>query len=161
MRRNKEVYFNETLPYRSHNPLNVRYAPKVKWQGQTGRDEQGNCQFSGFSMGYRAAVMILRSYRRRGIKRLGTIIERWAPRTASQTDAYIQSVIDTISPRYSEPYVVARNTVIDLRNRELVIQLLLAMTRKEMNANAAQMHSMRDFAEMGYDLAVSTPGFWE
>ena len=161
MRRNKEVYFKESLPYRSRNPLNIRYSAKVKWQGQTGRNEEDYCRFSSFSMGYRAAVMILRSYRRRGIKRLGTIIERWAPRTPCETDAYIQSVIDTISPRYSEPYVVARNTVIDLRNRELVIQLLLAMTREEMRANAAQMHSMRLYAEIGYSLAVSTPGFWE
>lgn len=160
MRRNKEVYFKESLPYRSRNPLNIRYSAKVKWQGQTGRNEEDYCRFSSFSMGYRAAVMILRSYRRRGIKRLGTIIERWAPRTPRETDAYIQSVIDTISPRYSEPYVVARNTVIDLRNRELVIQLLLAMTREEMHANAAQMHSMRLYAEIGYSLAVSTPKFF-
>jgi hypothetical protein len=52
------------------------------------------------------------------------------------------------------------DTEIDLKNRDLVVQLLLAMTRVEMGANAAQVHSMRTYAELGYDLAVSSPKFW-
>ena len=156
-RKNKEVYFNETLPYRSHNPLNIRYAPKVKWEGQTGRDEQDYCRFSSFSMGYRAAVMILRSYRRRHIKRLHTIIETW---TSNNADAYIETVVRFMSSRQSEPCAVDRNTVIDLKNRDLTIQLLLAMTRVEMHANATQTRRMRTYAEMGYDLAITSKGFW-
>ncbi|MBR2253572.1 MAG: hypothetical protein IJ895_04050, partial [Prevotella sp.] len=38
--------------------------------------------------------------------------------------------------------------------------LCFAMTRVEMGANAAQVHSMRTYAELGYDLAVSSPKFW-
>ena len=133
-RQNKEKYFCETPPYRNRNPLNIRWNAKIHWQGQIGRDENGFCRFSGFSMGYRAAMMILRSYSRQDIKRLGTITEHWA---------------------------IPSTTVIDLRNRELNIQLLLAMTRKEMHANAAQMHSMRPYAEIGYDLAATDINFFK
>ena len=120
----------------------------------------GFVQFAAFSFGYRAVVMILRSYRKRGIKTMGAIIETWAPRSENNTVAYIKTVLDNLSERQSEPYTVNENTEIDLRNRELVVQLLLSMTRVEMGANAAQVHSMRTYAELGYDLAVSSPKFF-
>ena len=157
MRKNKEVYFNETRAYRSCNPLNIKWSATTHWQGQTGKDEKGFCQFCGFSFGYQAAVLIIRSYRRRHIKRLHTIIETW---TSNNADAYIEAVVRFMSSRQSEPCAVDRNTVIDLKNRDLIIQLLLAMTRVEMHANATQTRRMRDYAEMGYDLAITSKGFW-
>jgi len=65
-----------------------------------------------------------------------------------------------MSPRQSEPFTVDRETVIDLKNRDLVVQLLLAMTRVEMGANHAQVAKMRPYAELGYDLAVTTKKFF-
>ena len=159
MRQNKEKYFNETIAYRNRNPLNIRYSKNVKWQGQEG-EWKGFVRFSAFSMGYRAAVKILRSYAKRGIKTMGAIIETWAPRSENNTVAYIKAVEQFMSPRQSEPYVVDSTTKIDLKNRTLVVQLLLAMTKVEMGANAAQVYSMRTYAEMGYDMAVTTPGFF-
>jgi hypothetical protein len=116
--------------------------------------------FAAFSFGYRAAVMILRSYRKRGIKTMGAIIETWAPRSENNTVEYIKAVRQFMGTRQSEPFSVDYDTEIDLKNRDLVVQLLLAMTRVEMGANAAQVHSMRTYAELGYDLAVSSPKFW-
>ena len=159
-RKNKEIYFNETLAYRNCNPLNIRFSEKVNWMGSKLKDNKGFVQFAAFSFGYRAAVMILRSYAKRGLKTVPQIIETWAPRSENNTVAYIKCVLDNLSERQSEPFSVDYDTEIDLRNRELVVQLLLSMTRVEMGANAAQVHSMRTYAELGYDLAVSSPKFW-
>ncbi len=159
-RKNKEIYFNETLAYRNCNPLNIRFSEKVNWMGSKLKSNKGFVQFAAFSFGYRAAVMILRSYAKRGLKTVPQIIETWAPRSENNTVAYIKAVLDNLSERQSEPYTVKENTEIDLRNRELVVQLLLSMTRVEMGANAAQVHSMRTYAELGYDLAVSSKGFF-
>ena len=153
------IAFNRRLPYVNRNPLNIRYSNKVKWQGQEGQNK-GFVVFNSFSMGYRAAVKILRSYHLRRIRTLGAIIETWAPRSENNTVAYIKAVEQFMSPRQSEPYVVDSTTKIDLKNRDLVVQLLLAMTRVEMGANAAQVHSMRTYAELGYDLAVTTKDFF-
>ena len=160
MRKNKEVYFNETLAYRNCNPLNIRFSEKVNWIGSKLKDSKGFVVFAAFSFGYRAAVMILRSYAKRGLKTVPQIIETWAPRSENDTETYIKTVLDNLSEQQSEPYTVNADTEIDLKNRDLVVQLLLAMTRVEMGANAAQVHSMRTYAELGYDLAVSSPKFF-
>ena len=159
-RKDKEVYFNETLAYRNCNPLNIRFSEKVNWMGSKLKDSKGFVVFATFSFGYRAAVMILRSYHKRGIKTMGAIIETWAPRSENNTVEYIKAVEQFMGTRVSEPFTVDYNTEIDLRNRDLVVQLLLAMTRVEMGANAAQVHSLRTYAELGYDLAVSSPKFF-
>lgn len=153
--------FNQTLAYVNMNPLNIRFDRRTNWFGSKLKEKKGFVQFCAFSYGYRAAVMILRSYAKRNVRNVGEIIENWAPRSENDTDAYVQSVISFMSPRYSEPYVVDRDTVIDLKNRQLVVQLLLAMTRVEMGANSAQVASMRSYAELGYDLAVTTKNFFE
>ena len=152
--------FQDSLAYRNCNPLNIRFSKDTNWMGSKLKSSKGFVVFATFGFGYRAAVMILRSYAKRGLKTVPQIIETWAPRSENNTVAYIKTVLDNLSERQSEPYTVDENTEIDLRNRELVVQLLLAMTRVEMGANPAQVHSMRTYAELGYDLAVSSKGFF-
>ena len=152
--------FQDSLAYRNCNPLNIRFSKDTNWMGSKLKSSKGFVVFAAFSFGYRAAVMILRSYAKRGLKTVPQIIETWAPRSENNTVAYIKAVLDNLSERQSEPYTVNADTEIDLRNRELVVQLLLSMTRVEMGANAAQVHSMRTYAELGYDLAVSSPKFF-
>ena len=152
--------FDKTLAYINMNPLNIRFDKKTNWMGSKLKAHGGFVVFAAFSFGYRAAVMILRSYRKRGIKTMGAIIETWAPRSENNTVEYIKAVEQFMGTRVSEPFTVDYNTEIDLRNRDLVVQLLLAMSRVEMGANAAQVHSMRTYAELGYDLAVSSKGFF-
>ena len=153
--------FDQTLAYVNMNPLNIRFDRKTNWFGSRLKDRKGFVQFAAFSYGYRAAVMILRSYAKRGLKTVPQIIETWAPRSENDTEAYIKTVLENLSERQSEPYTVDENTEIDLRNRELVLQLLLSMTKVEMGANAAQVHSLRPYAELGYDLAVTTKDFFK
>lgn len=153
--------FDQTLAYVNMNPLNIRFDKKTNWFGSRLKDRRGFVQFAAFSYGYRAAVMILRSYAKRGLKTVPQIIETWAPRSENDTEDYIKTVLFNLSERQSEPYTVDENTEIDLKNRELVIQLLLSMTKVEMGANAAQVHNLRPYAELGYDLAVTTKDFFK
>ena len=153
--------FDQTLAYVNMNPLNIRFDRKTNWFGSRLKDRKGFVQFAAFSYGFRAAVMILRSYAKRGLKTVPQIIETWAPRSENDTEAYIKTVLFNLSERQSEPYTVTADTEIDLKNRELVLQLLLSMTKVEMGANAAQVHSLRPYAELGYDLAVTTKDFFK
>ena len=155
-------HFERTIAYRNRNPLNIRYSSKVKWQGQVGM-EQGFVKFSGFSFGYRAAVKILRSYHLRGIRSIRKIIETWAPRNENDTNSYIKNVVRFMNGAWridkDEGDYCAR-TQINLRDKEMVVQLLYAMTRVEMGANAAQANSFKSSMEAGYDLAVTSIGFF-
>ena len=152
--------FQDSLAYRNCNPLNIRFSKDTNWMGSKLKSSKGFVVFATFSFGYRAAVMILRSYAKRGLTTVPQIIETWAPRSENNTVAYIKAVLDNLSERQSEPYTVDDNTEIDLKNRELVVQLLLSMTRVEMGANPAQVHKLRPYAELGYDLAVTTKNFF-
>ena len=156
----RKIDFVHTLAYRNCNPLNIRFSKDTNWMGSKLKSSKGFVVFATFGFGYRAAVMILRSYAKRNVRTLGEIIESWAPRNENDTEAYINSVLSFMSPRQSEPFTVDRETMIDLKNRALVVQLLLAMTRVEMGANHAQVAKMRPYAELGYDLAVSSKGFF-
>ena len=156
----RKIDFVHTLAYRNCNPLNIRFSKDTNWMGSKLKSSKGFVVFATFGFGYRAAVMILRNYAKRGLTTVPQIIETWAPRSENNTVAYIKAVLDNLSERQSEPYTVNADTEIDLKNRELVVQLLLSMTRVEMGANAAQVHSMRTYAELGYDLAVSSPKFF-
>ena len=151
--------FDQTLAYRNHNPLNIRYNASTAWIGARG-ENKGFVVFGAFSFGFRAAVMILRSYAKRGLKTVPQIIETWAPRSENNTVEYIKAVFAFMGLRQSEPFTVDCDTEIDLKNRDLVVQLLLAMTRVEMGANHAQVAKMRPYAELGYDLAVTTKNFF-
>jgi hypothetical protein len=151
----------KTLAYRNKNPLNIRYSSKVKWQGQLD-NIQGFVRFSGFSYGYRAAVKILRSYHLRGIRSIGKIIETWAPQTENNTAAYTKSVLSYLNGVFAvEQKEYCARTQINLRDREEVVNLLMAMTRVETGANVAQLHDFKSSAYAGYDLAVTSQGFFD
>lgn len=153
--------FERTVAYRNHNPLNIRYVNTVKWQGQIGNGG-GFVSFNSFEMGYRAAVRTLRSYRLRGLKTISQIISTWAPRSENNTVAYIKAVVDYMNGVFRTQYVeFTPESVIDLRDREEVKNLLMAMTKVEMGANAAQLHYMRQYIYIGYDLAVTSKDFFK
>lgn len=155
--RNKE----QTRQYINRNPLNIRYSEKNKWFGQVGCDERGFVKFNSFSTCYRAAMMILRSYRKQRAVTLQDIIYKWAPPTENNTSAYVNSICKMIGTRTSEPYVIEPSTVIDLKNRELVGQILFIMTRVETGWTAAQAYFIKEYIERGYELAVTTPDYFK
>ncbi len=159
-----EDRFEKSLAYRNKNPLNIR-DNGTKWQGWQGR-EKGFVIFSSFSMGYRAAVKILRSYHLRGIKTIGGIIRTWAPSQENDTEKYLRVVLEYMNGVFRTPSQggledYTAESVINLKDREEVKNLLLAMSKVEMGATtAAQQHFLRHYAYIGYDMAVTTNGFF-
>lgn len=156
-----EDRFDRTLAVRNKNPLNIRYVNTVKWQGQTGNGG-GFVTFSSFEKGYRAAVRILRSYRLRGLKTISQIISTWAPRSENNTVAYIKAVVDYMNGVFAwDKREYTAESEINLKDREEVKNLLMAMTKVETGANAAQLHYLRQYIYIGYDLAVTSKDFFK
>lgn len=78
-----------------NNPFNVRYNPKNKWLGQVNQ-YKGFCVFSSMRYGIRCAMIVIRSYMRRNLLTIKSIIYEFAPPTENKTDRYIQFVVKYI-----------------------------------------------------------------
>lgn len=62
------------------------------WKGQTGSNK-GFCTFDTMEHGYRAALILLRNYVKRGYDTIFEIVSRWAPESENNTKAYISAVL--------------------------------------------------------------------
>jgi len=86
---------SKTLPrgIRNNNPLNIRIGNV--WQGEVDHPTDRSFeQFKQMEYGIRAAFVILRRYiRHYGINTIAEIIERWAPRSENDTNAYVRKVV--------------------------------------------------------------------
>ena len=76
----------------NNNPLNIRYNLSTKWKGQAGANK-GFCVFTDMVYGYRAAIVLLCNYQRKGYDTIRKIITRWAPPSENNTKAYISAVL--------------------------------------------------------------------
>lgn len=86
-----DLNLNMMCKYKN-NPLNIRYSGFNHWQGLEG-ERKGFCEFSTLSYGIRAAAIILmRSYRNKGVDKLRSIIRRWAPASENPTENYLKFV---------------------------------------------------------------------
>ena len=75
-----------------NNPFNIRYNARNQWLGQI-KPCRGFCSFSSMAFGIRAAIMlIMRSYRKKNLVTVSEIINRYAPSTENNTQAYIDYV---------------------------------------------------------------------
>ena len=86
---------------RNNNPLNIRKNNKTNWIGQCNKQEdRAFVQFRSMSYGYRAAFKVLQNYRvLYDCMTLRQFIQRWAPPTENNTDAYVKSVASTADVR--------------------------------------------------------------
>lgn len=83
------------LGQRLNNPLNIRYSARNHWLGlhPSQPQERGFCHFISAAHGYRAAVVLMKTYiRRYGLLTPAQIITRWAPPSENRTELYIASV---------------------------------------------------------------------
>lgn len=147
----------KTLPrgIRNHNPGNIR-RDRTPWQGLA--DDQTDPEFFRFvsaEWGIRATARILITYRdKHRIKRLQTIINRWAPpdgerqdgqRYTQNTQAYIDHVARLTG--------FAPDQNLDLHSYKHVRPLVEAMIRHE---NGMQPYS-REEIDRGLELAGIAP----
>lgn len=99
---------------RNNNPGNIRHNPSVTWVGQEAtQTDLDFVQFVTPEYGIRAIVRIIRSYKREGLNTIQGAIQRWAPSTENDTQAYITDVCQGCS---IEPY-----TVVDGKKVETVV----------------------------------------
>lgn len=76
------------LGLRINNPLNIRFSIMNTWKGQIGF-EKGFCKFDTLEHGFRAALVLLCNYHRKGYDSVEKIVTRWAPPSENNTKAYI------------------------------------------------------------------------
>lgn len=74
-----------------NNPFNIRYNPANDWIGQI-QPKNGFCQFNNLYNGYRAFARLMSNYRRLGLCTIRAFIERYAPKSENNTEAYIDYV---------------------------------------------------------------------
>lgn len=85
---------HEDLPrgIRNNNPTNIIYNAGVQWQGQIGSDGR-YAIFDSPLNGLRAAAINLHTYMsKHRLQTIRQIINRWAPSSENDTNAYIRSV---------------------------------------------------------------------
>lgn len=77
---------------RNHNPLNVRLTD-TPWRGRAEKQtDKDFVQFVSDEYGYRAALVIMRTYiKTHKLSTPRAIISRWAPQSENNTEAYVQS----------------------------------------------------------------------
>ena len=78
---------------RNRNPLNIRHSTS-KWKGMAPKQtDPAFVQFTTMAYGYRAAFVLLRTYRQKyGCNTIRKIVKRWAPPSENNTDRYIENV---------------------------------------------------------------------
>lgn len=142
----------ESRGIRNHNPGNIRRA-KDRWQGLA--EQQTDPAFFTFSSpvwGIRALARILITYQDKRLAKDGTaidtvrdVIERWAPATENDVDAYIRSVCKRTG-------FLERQTL-DLQNYDHLCPLVKAIIWHE---NGQQPYP-NDIIERALALAGVTP----
>ena len=141
-----------TRGLRNNNPLNIRRS-SIHWQGE--REEQTDksfVQFKSMAYGYRAAWKILQTYYDRfcGQEKPFTvrnIIERWAPPSENDTEAYIRNVLKLSSIGGKEKLLPPRNVA----GYGRLSRLLAAMTCIECGICPSEVD--HDAIGMGFRLA--------
>ena len=107
--------------YRNNNPLNIRISSNA-WKGKIKDNTDGAFeQFVSLPYGYRAALATMRTYiRKYGCNTVEKIINRWAPPTENNTDAYIKHVC-----QYAD---VAPQMTVALNDRDTLTKMAYAMS---------------------------------
>ncbi len=137
---------------RNNNPLNIR-RNATRWQGA--REEQTDksfVQFKTMAYGYRAAWKILQTYYDRfcGQEKPFTvrnIIERWAPPSENDTEAYIRNVLKLSSIGGKEKLLPPRNVA----GYGRLCRLMAAMTCMECGIRLTEVD--KEAILQGYKLA--------
>lgn len=132
----------------NNNPLNIRYSPSTKWKGQAGANK-GFCVFTDMIYGYRAAIVLLCNYQRKGYDTIRKIITRWAPPSENNTEAYISAVLADMR----SCGVCCSNMSADERivNYSTITYLAFCMSKVEIGRDAANSifhdfsHAVRSF----------------
>ena len=118
---------------RNNNPLNIRRTANL-WQGLSKEQNDPDFfQFESMAWGYRAAFVVLRTYRNRyGINTVERIVRRWAPeKDGNDTEYYIRKVTVLTG--------LERTQIVDDQDPRTMMSLVAAMSRVENGVPARQV----------------------
>ncbi|MDM8144891.1 hypothetical protein QUW02_02915 [Bacteroides eggerthii] len=118
---------------RNNNPLNIRRTANL-WQGLSKEQNDPDFfQFESMAWGYRAAFVVLRTYRNRyGINTVERIVRRWAPeKDGNDTEYYIRKVTVLTG--------LERTQIVDDQDPRTMMNLVAAMSRVENGVPARQV----------------------
>lgn len=120
---------------RNCNPGNIRINPD-KFQGEiTPSRDTSFKQFKTMAYGYRAMIRILQNYSRRyNIRTLEGMIDRWAPESENNTQAYVQTVVKQSG--------IKPDQIVDVDNMDVMCALVAAMSFVE-NGKLANLPDVR------------------
>lgn len=122
---------SEVLPrgLRNCNPGNIRLG-MIIWVGEIRPSQDKEfCQFTSMAYGYRALLRLLQNYRRiYGLNTVKEMIERWAPSSENNTNAYILSVCQELQ--------VPSTYIIDVYDRDSLCALAAAISKHENGVDA-------------------------
>jgi len=128
---------NNELPrgLRNNNPLNIR-KDGTHWRGEVEPSkDRAFKQFESMAWGYRAAMVIIRTYyTKHGLHSVSRIITRWAPPTENDTQAYIATVCKKSG--------LSATATLDIKDKGTMVALVAAMSYVE-NGVAANMAQVR------------------
>lgn len=111
--------------------MNLRYSERNNWIGQTGQTN-GFCCFQSVEYGFRSAFITLQSYGKNGYNTIRKIVTRWAPPSENPTQTYIKYVALRMAHLgYAEEGVDMRDIRLDMRNPEVIVDLMMVMTKFE------------------------------
>lgn len=135
---------------RNNNPGNIVRAGQP-WRGLAPEQPDGEfCTFIAPEWGLRALILVLQSYRRRGVVTVEAIINRYAPPTHVFPDGSTQKQDTGAYQRFlAEALGVPVTAEINVTLRPVLRMLLPAIVRKE---NGQQPY-MADVFERAMDLA--------
>lgn len=111
---------------RNNNPGNIDHHDSVQWEGELPFDaviEPRFCRFADPEHGIRAIGKILLSYRRQGFHTISAIINRWAPRTENDTEAYVAGVCAACG--------VTADAVVDVADAGIMSGVIQAIIKHE------------------------------
>ena len=118
---------------RNNNPLNIRRTANL-WQGLSKEQNDPDFfQFESMAWGYRAAFVVLRTYRNRyGINTVERIVRRWASeKDGNDTEYYIRKVTVLTG--------LERTQIVDDQDPRTMMNLVAAMSRVENGVPARQV----------------------
>jgi len=111
-----------TRGYRNNNPGNIRLTykngKKEYWQGEIDGTDKDFKTFKSMEWGYRAMFVTLRSYLGKKYDTIEEIINRYAPSSENNTEAYIKSVTGYTG--------IARDELIDTEAEENLLVAALS-----------------------------------
>ena len=107
---------------RNKNPLNIEFSTRNNWRGQVGSDGRFSI-FEDDKWGFRAAARVLRSYKKRGVNTIQSIVHTFAPNHENDSDHYANMVAKWTG--------YDKHQRIDVGNDDVAAKVIKAMARME------------------------------